>query len=740
VSLSGLDRRWWLWAGLLTLLTVGLCLAPLVGRPGFELSVVVALAAAIAAGDVGARASSLGSGLRRALLLLLSPLAVAAANSLRVKVCDWGTSLAFYALLPGVSVVVASLWGRAVRLVVRRPALASHLTRALGLVSLLHTIWWLYAEPPVFAFDPVFGYWPGPIYDEALGIPSALLWARLMHVVAAAAALAVASLVSAPAPRRLEGPRLLAAPVLVGLCAALYAAGPRLGFRHDARSIQAALGRTVAARGLLLHVDRSVDREEVAVLLDDLRWARRVVADNLGLDLASLPTLSIWVYRSRAQRRELMGAEGTTVAHPWSHEVHFVRPRPGSPLVVHELTHVLAAPLAGRWTGVPWRGGQPAMGLVEGLAVAIAGVETGPGLHESVAAMRKAGLAPRPSEIWGLSGFYRQAGPRAYAVMGSFVRFLLSRYGAAAVRESYRTGDVAGVVGVPLAELEEAWAGWLDRSMPIPPGQVARAELRYRRASLFERVCPHEIALRRREAARHGGDGALLRAWQQIVAWDPGDPAHLLRLADVQVGLEDLSGARETLRGCAEHPSASPALQAVVDVRLADLVWLEGDRAAAARGYRGARGQQGRESAERMVRAKLLASESGAAGDVVREWLLGRRLGDSALLALHEAAQDGGALPAYLLGRRLFNGRDWEVAAVWLERAADAGLGDPLLAGENLRLLGQARYRAGEREAAARAFQALLGAAPSPGYTEGAAMWLWRCREAGNAPPSPLVP
>ena len=46
---------------------------------------------------------------------------------------------------------------------------------ALPVASLLWSLLRLYRDPPVFAFDPFGGYFPGPIYDEALRPPLALL-------------------------------------------------------------------------------------------------------------------------------------------------------------------------------------------------------------------------------------------------------------------------------------------------------------------------------------------------------------------------------------------------------------------------------------------------------------------------------------------------------------------------------------------------------------------------------------
>src|SRR5262249_18285472 len=129
------SRRYRLWAAVLAVLAVILAFLPLVGSLGFELSFIIALFASFAAADLGcafvrrARADPTVYPIERhhppgrvvlalwaraslaALVLLLPPLAIACLNALRVRQCDWIQGGAFYALLPGISVPLASAAG-----------------------------------------------------------------------------------------------------------------------------------------------------------------------------------------------------------------------------------------------------------------------------------------------------------------------------------------------------------------------------------------------------------------------------------------------------------------------------------------------------------------------------------------------------------------------------------------------------------------------------------------------------
>src|SRR5262249_54069358 len=118
------------------------------------------------------------------------------------------------------------------------------------------------AAPPVNAFDPFGGYFPGTLYDENVAVPTALWWARLYHLTLALAALSMAALFLDGEPLRLGWraarrrspivPMLLAA-----LAAALGFSGGRLGFARSAGDVARALGGERRTEHFVLHYSPS---------------------------------------------------------------------------------------------------------------------------------------------------------------------------------------------------------------------------------------------------------------------------------------------------------------------------------------------------------------------------------------------------------------------------------------------------------------------------------------------------
>ena len=116
------------------------------------------------------------------------PLLLSLLNAVRVRNCNLGAGLAFFLLLPVATAIVGAGSGVVAGLVFpRRGRLVAF---AIPVLSILWSLLRMYLDPPVFAYDPFGGYFPGPIYDEALRPSGTLLDYRLCNLVWVAAALA----------------------------------------------------------------------------------------------------------------------------------------------------------------------------------------------------------------------------------------------------------------------------------------------------------------------------------------------------------------------------------------------------------------------------------------------------------------------------------------------------------------------------------------------------------------------
>jgi hypothetical protein len=713
---------------------------PLLDAPGYELAEATALAAALLAPFVGIAAARLD--LRHP---SPSPLAASAAASLVLGAlvalfaagvtaraalgpCTaLGPAAGFLPLLALPSVLLGSALAVAVAVAARgRRAVAGALYALAALASLAATLHAAWRGPAAFAFDPLLGGWPGPIYDEAL-VPD--LRTALFGAAAAAQAIAVAAVAEGFVRAERRGLRAAAAPAVVVLVALGALGGARAaleasGLSGSRAAVTAALGARREGPRCTLVLPAEKPAAAAEALLAECEFQ---LADlSRALDVTPPPRVTAYVYRSAAEKRRLVGAAATEYAKPWLREIHLVDAPLPHPLLRHELVHAVAAEVAGGPLGVPARAlVLVSAGLVEGLAAAL---ETPRGrftVHEWSRAAKDLGLLPDVAAIVGPTGFYAEPPARAYAAAGSFLAYVLERHGAGTVREAYRSGDVAAATGVPLAALAAEWRRFLD-GVDLAPELVEAARARLERRSIFARPCAREVAALEARAATAAAAGRAGEACalHERAAERSGGAASLRAAGDVRARAGDLDGAARSY--AAARAAARPgdrALRAALAAAEGDLAWRRGDLGAAGTAWGEALAERPDRAEARLLEAKLVAAADPELGPAARPLLLGD--GDAAV-ALARVARVRHPLAAYLVGRALASRGEAAAAVPELERAAAGPL--PTAVGlEALLLLGGARCASGARGAGEATLRPLAAAAPSAADRARAEESLRRC-------------
>jgi tetratricopeptide (TPR) repeat protein len=740
------------WAGALVLLAALLDFAPLFNVLGYDFAFAIGLFTALAGVDIGhgtvsaARRSGrpfspvqvAAKAIVATWAILVLPLLLSLANALRVQNCNIGAGLAFFALLPACTGAFAAGTGAAISCAIpgrRGGRLAAF---ALPVLSVVWALVRLYRDPAVFAFDPFAGFFPGPIYDEALRPPLRLLWFRLANLTWLAAAVAVAHWLCRDSPRglrlRVRPLRALAQPwrravvalALLAASAGWYEARGRLGFHIRHADLVRLLPRETRTEHFVLHTDPAAESDtDIGLAQQDLEFRYWQLAHILGVE----PRLPITVYRfpSSAAKKDAVGAANTLYAKPWTREIFVQADRFPAQRLRHELAHVFAATfgdplfgvsLAWHFVGpIPWP--TLASGLVEGIAEA-ADFDNPDGrstTHQEAASMLALGKAPELERALG-AGFTFESGPRAYTIAGSFCRFLLDRFGAEKLRALYRSaGDFPRVYGRDLASLERDWRAFLS-TLPVDQSSRAEAEESFRRPAIFQKVCARELAARVAEARGRLGTApddsvALLSS---ACADDPGEPTFRLDLAEALVAAGKADRALATLAEAENSGTLTRPLRG----RAASLeagIYFRAGRLAQARAALAQVELAATEDVDvRTARAKLRALSDDKAQETLGRVLFGDERGrflDAGLVVylVAEFARQfpDEALGPYLVGRQLAP-RDAKVALPQLAEACPfAGLGkplplDPLFFKECRRLLGESAYLAGDLATARAAY------------------------------------
>jgi hypothetical protein len=594
-------RRIWVWAGLLGALALALDFVPLFDLLGYDFAFALGLLMALASVDIGhgvvAAAAAriapkgapggapqrepdgepgvwrlVGRAAAAALGTAVLPLLISCANSLRVRNCNLGAGLAFFALLPASTAVYGAGLGALAGMALPRRA-GRLVALGLPLASLGWALVRLYVDPPVFAYDPFGGYFPGPIYDEALRPPATLGWFRIAN---AAWLLTAISAVSLWRARRVRGGwpgRAVMFAGLLLLSAYFWVSRGTFGFHVRQADLARLLDSERHSNRVVLRYASTAGMKpaDVDLLMQDLEFRYDQLREIFGTEPRG--PITVFDFPSADEKKAWVGAGGTLYAKPWKRQI-FVQGE-GFPArrLRHEMAHVFAGAFGDRFFGVAlawrWHGPLPlphlASGLVEGIAEAadFTDPDGGSTTHQEAAALLHDGHAPALTELMG-AGFSAVSGPRAYTVAGSFVRYLLETRGAERLRAIYATaGDFEHVYGTSLGALEDEWKRFL-RTQTLSGEQRARAREQFRRPAIFRKVCAREQAARVAEARGLLG-AAPARAvalLEQSSCDDPGEPTIRIDLAQALAAAGEPVRALQVLAALARNGEITAPVRA----------------------------------------------------------------------------------------------------------------------------------------------------------------------------------
>jgi tetratricopeptide (TPR) repeat protein len=677
---------------------------PLFGGPTYEFALVAGVVLPAAASMATAldvarwrpqplRAFSYG--LESGFALSLLGFGVALLHGLRQGFCDPLPGVALYGLGPASGALLAGVWGGSVaRLVMRRPPSRKRTALLLGLawggplLGIVVSLVRFYTSPMVFAFDPFFGYFAGPLYDTVFDPLGGLLTYRAGSALTLLGLGALSSRLSwrddgrfAWAQGKRASSLVLAACALAG-SAAVTLLGPELGHYSTSSSIQRALGRRLESQRCTLHYSKSLLERDMALL--GRECDAHVVELERYFELRSSERTTAYVFSSAGEKRAQMGAGNTQIAKPWRREIYIQADMYPHPVLRHELAHVLA----GRFGQGPFHvagpvgGWLPDPGRIEGIAVAAAPSDDADLSALGWAkAMLDLKLLPPLSRVFRLS-FLGENSATAYTVAGAFVGWFKERYGTAALRRWYAGAELTEVAGGKgLAELERDFHAAL-RKVAVEDRAMLAARARFDRPAIFGRSCPHAVDALEGEAGARLAENdpkSARELFSKLLALDPQHTRARMALGLCALRQGQFPDARRRYQELSRDPALHRLHQATALESLGDLELVAGNGARADELYRTVLALTFDEDHRRTLDVKRLATSEAAREAVLSLLVGGVTYGpswDVAAIKLGQwiERQPEHGVAAYLVGRNLYLRRRWQEAARYLDLALEREL------------------------------------------------------------------
>ncbi len=381
--------------------------------------------------------------------------------------------IAFWIFIPPFSTALGYAAGRYFRQISRYP-----FSLSVGLIIFFSGIVLLaelYILPQVYFFNHIWGYWPGPLYDDEVVFNPSLIFFRLITGAWTGLFWVMANPPTKPGTTL---SLLFALMLITG-----YMNLSRAGIISTAEEISQRLGTVVTKDNLTIHADSRIPERELNRQILLYRFHLAEISDTLQTEPDDV---HVFLYRHAWQKKRLTGAGHTSYVPVWNRmgQMHVHQPV-SERIARHEMVHVVS-----REFGLPLLNASLSPGWVEGLAVAL---ET-PGSRTSmpdqiVAAADEWPDATFMRRLMSPTGFYRESGPLSYALAGSFTGWLLREFPVSNFKALYGGSSLENAYESDWETLVDGWHEWL-KTVPVDERDREVSAQVFAALSVFDKKCP----------------------------------------------------------------------------------------------------------------------------------------------------------------------------------------------------------------------------------------------------------
>jgi len=340
-----------------------------------------------------------------------------------------------------------------------------------------------YFNPQIYFYNPIFGFYPGTIFDEDLSVNKLIITYRLYNIfyftLMGYFALIICNKKSI----------YKFAPVGLLILTAIVFSGmkPLLNFATDSERLNKELNRTINTGHFQIHFSDSLNKKK-EMIFPALLHEYYLNQINIELNEKYPYKLDSYIFDDGNQKRELFGSGNADVAKPWLHQI-YLNYSGYSNALKHEIVHDAAAVF-----GVtPLKVSQnlnPAM--LEGFAMAIENNYDGYPVHYLAKLACQAGYQIAINKLYSKMNFFFQVSSLSYTYSGSFIKYLIDLYGIEKVKKLYGEMDFHKYIGKDINELTHDYDFFL-KNYRIDFNKN-KAQLYFGGSSIFKKYCPRTAA------------------------------------------------------------------------------------------------------------------------------------------------------------------------------------------------------------------------------------------------------
>ncbi len=396
--------------------------------------------------------------------------------------CSFCDGVKFYFVLMVPSVLIGSSLGFFAKVIGKRFAVLKFIL--LYVLILFIPLLEFYFNPQIFFYNPLFGYYPGTIYDEGLSVDFKLVAYRFLNVVFFYFLFFFSYKIYFKLSK-ISKRMFLAFSFLISIL--FIYLSPKFGYSTNFNRMTKYLNKEIETPHFIIHYSGGLNENLMKSIALHHEYYYEQIAFYFRVRMNE--KINSFIFKDSEQKKELLGTENADIAKPWLHECFTVYDNYDATLR-HEIAHVISSKFG---TGILKVASNINPSLIEGVAVAADPFYAEYDIHYMAALAYKNGFKINIKNLFSGYSFLTNTSSLSYIYAGSFVKFLIERYGIEKLKRLYSDIDFVKIYKKPVDELEKEYYSFIDT---ISADNQNSAYYFFGRKSIFSKVCPRYIASR----------------------------------------------------------------------------------------------------------------------------------------------------------------------------------------------------------------------------------------------------
>jgi len=413
------------------------------------------------------------------LLILFLPFIIGVLSTIFLSECPFGEGLYFYLVIAVPNILFGITFGFYISLYFRTIKAAGILL-VITLFLLLSPVIEIYFNPGLKFYNLIIGYFPGTIYDENISIDWRLLLFRLINIVLFLSALFLFKYI-----RKYKTGKIY----LITFCLIAFAVNIPvkgiLGFSVTKSVLNNHFSSVMHTEHFNIYYEGSENDFDTLYLPLIHEYYYSVIKKELGIKEEI--KIDSYIFNSNFEKGEYIGSVNADIAKPWQKQIYITKQSIERTLK-HELVHSISYSIGNSFLKLPYDF-NPA--LLEGLATSIENDFVGVPVHYAAYQIIKS-YPIKIDELFSGFSFFGNYSSISYIVSGSFLKYILEKYGNEKLIMLYKSGAFQKIYKKDISQLGKEYLDYLDN---LGYGFDKNYSLLYFGGqTIFKKICPRFAA------------------------------------------------------------------------------------------------------------------------------------------------------------------------------------------------------------------------------------------------------